>query len=377
MGKAGRRVYRALGLMSGTSLDGIDVALLETDGESLVERGPSRCYPYEAAFRQGLRGGLEAARAIVERSDRPGPLASLEQELTELHVAAVHAFLAAEKLAAGDIDVIGFHGQTVLHRPDRKLTVQIGDGARLARETGIDVVYDLREADCAAGGQGAPLAPIYHAALSGRLSADPAVFVNIGGVANVTLVRNGLPIAAFDCGPGNALIDDWVQAKTGESCDAGGALAAAGKVDEERLSRYLADPFFAALGPKSLDRNHFSTAIVQDLSTADGAATLTQLTASAIARSRWLIGVEPRLWVITGGGRWNRWLMAAIAGLVDSPVIPAEAVGLDGDALEAEAWAYLAVRSLRGFAISFPGTTGASLPLSGGRLACHSSHPRT
>lgn len=368
MSKAGDRWFAALGLMSGTSLDGIDVAYVRTDGASLVERGPFRCFPYDEDFRHRLRSCLEDARDIRDRDARPGQLSLVEAELTDRHVAAVTEFLSETGLSAGSLDVIGFHGQTVLHKPEMGLTVQIGNAERLAQGTGIDVVYDLRAADCAAGGQGAPLAPAYHAALAARLGPGPVAIVNIGGVSNVTLVRNGVPELAFDCGPGNALIDDWVRASTGQACDLDGRLASSGRVDGDRLAAYLVDPFFSIVGPKSLDRNRFSVTGVSGLSPEDGAATLTAFTAVSIGKARWLLGVEPAMWVIVGGGRRNRTLMEMIAGQVSEAVVPAEAAGIDGDSLEAEAWAYLAVRSLRGLAITFPGTTGVSQPKTGGVL---------
>ena len=212
------KLYRALGLMSGTSMDGIDVAMLTTDGENRVERGPGATYPYIEEFRAQLRQALKDAHGLPDRAARPGCLASVEVELTERHAEAVAAFIAANGIERSSLDVIGFHGQTVLHKPEARLTVQLGDGARLAQATGIDVVYDLRAADIAAGGQGAPLVPVYHQALASGFG-EPVAFVNIGGVANVTFVGTQTPPVAFDTGPGNAPIDDWVRRHTG--CGAG------------------------------------------------------------------------------------------------------------------------------------------------------------
>jgi anhydro-N-acetylmuramic acid kinase len=369
MSKTSGRRYLAIGLMSGTSMDGIDVAAVVTDGRSIVERGASRCYDYPADFRARLAGAMADGAALEDRTARPGSLASVEQDLTLRHAAAVENFLAAEGLGRDAIDIVGFHGQTVLHRPERGLTVQIGDGPLLARRLGIDVVYDLRGQDCAAGGQGAPLAPVYHAALLGQLSHATVAVVNIGGVANVTLVSDGAARLAFDCGPGNCLIDDWVRRHTGQDCDRDGALAATGRVDDDVLKAFLSDRFYAAPAPKSLDRHAFDCRLLDGLSAADGAATLTAITAAGIAHSQAILPVEPEVWVITGGGRKNRTLMEMLAGLVQNAVVPAEAVGFDGDSLEAEAWAYLAVRSLLGLPLSYPGTTGVDRPLTGGVLA--------
>jgi anhydro-N-acetylmuramic acid kinase len=365
------KTMRALGLMSGTSMDGIDVALIDTDGEDAVQRGPSCSFPYSEPFRAQLRASLAEASGIRKRDERPGSLRLTEQYLTDLHGEAVEHFLQDNRIAPESIDVVGFHGHTVLHAPELRLTVQIGDGPALARAIGIDVVYDLRAADVAAGGQGAPLAPIYHRALVARLR-RPVALVNIGGVANVTWIDSLVQdqLVAFDTGPGNALIDDWMLTRTGQPCDRDGQCAATGRVDEAALGELLSNRFFAAPPPKSLDRNAFSvTQVVAHLSTEDGAATLTAFTAAAIAASRFHMREQPRTWIVSGGGRRNRTLMGMIAERVENAVTPAEAVAIDGDAVEAEAWAYLAVRSLQGWAITFPGTTGTAVPLTGGVLA--------
>lgn len=364
---------RAIGLMSGTSMDGIDIALIETDGADRVKRlsGVSAAYPEE--FRSKLNQALRDAASIDDRTARPASLASVEQELTERHAEAVLRFMGNLSLQPSAIDLIGFHGQTVLHRPSSGLTVQLGDGARLAALTGIDVVYDMRAADVAAGGQGAPLVPIYHRALVSELPQRPIAFVNVGGVANVTWINAKGQILAFDTGPGNAIIDDWMRRRTNDGFDLNGALAASGQVREDYVSEYLRHSHFATTPPKSLDRNAFPVELVDPLSAADGAATLTALTATAIARAREHFPAEPLLWIVAGGGRKNRTLMGMLAARVENAVVPAEAVGLDGDSLEAEAWAYLAVRSRRGFPITFPGTTGVSRPMLGGVLASAST----
>lgn len=361
----------AIGLMSGTSLDGIDVALVRTDGESAVERGPSMGLSYDAAFRRRLQGALETARGIVERRERPGDLAEIERELTLRHGEAVRAFLAANDLTPGEIDVIGFHGQTVLHRPDAGLTVQLGDGALLAEETGIDVVYDMRANDMAHGGQGAPLIPVYHAALAAGLDEKPVVFVNIGGISNITFIGSGGEIAAFDSGPGNTLIDQWVEAHAGIPYDQGGMIASEGSVDADLAGRYLAHAFFTDPVRRSLDRNDFRPPEGTEASLEDGARTLAHVTAAAILRSAGHLPERPKLYVVSGGGRLNRVIMgdlAALAGAQGAAVLAAEAVGLNGDSMEAEAWAYLAARSLRGLPLTFPATTGVGHPVTGGRL---------
>lgn len=365
------KIYRAIGLMSGTSMDGIDVAMLTTDGVGKLERGPFLSVEYDDAFRAQLRQGLEDAKSITERRQRPGSLLSLEQALTLRHAEAVKAFLKANAIRPRDIDVVGFHGQTVLHRPDQALTVQIGDGALLAREIGIDVVYDMRANDMAHGGQGAPLVPAYHAALASSIgtSAMPVCFVNIGGISNLTFIGEDGTIAAFDSGPGNTLIDQWVEAQTGKAYDAGGEIAAQGKVLPALADRYLKHPFFTSNTRRSLDRNDFSPPKVGEASLQDGARTLAHVAAASIFASARHLPQRPKTYVICGGGRLNATIMADLdmmAAREGAVVINADDLALDGDAMEAEAWAYLAVRSLKGLPLTFPGTTGVHAAVSGG-----------
>ncbi|MGE0254144.1 MAG: anhydro-N-acetylmuramic acid kinase [Alphaproteobacteria bacterium] len=348
----------AAGLMSGTSMDGIDAALIETDGASRVRPVAAVTVPYDPAFRSRLRG------VLGER----GPLAEVERELTDLHAGAIRHLLAGAGVAAADVYVAGFHGHTVLHDPARLRTRQIGDGARLAAAVGIDVVGDFRSADVAAGGQGAPLAPGYHAALAVGLE-RPLAVLNLGGVGNVTWIGEGEDrLLAFDTGPGNALIDDWVAAHGDLAYDAGGALAARGRVDEDVLARLMANPYFARRPPKSLDRDDFSAAPCAGLSHEDGAATLAAFTVAAVAAGLAHLPERPRRWLVTGGGRHNGTLLAGLARALGVPVEPVEAVGWDGDALEAQAFAWLAVRAVDGRPLSWPGTTGVPAPVTGGRL---------
>jgi anhydro-N-acetylmuramic acid kinase len=351
--------------MSGTSLDGIDLALVETDGEAHVRRGASHTLHYTPEQQTELRRALALAKPLSRRENLPGPLQQIETDLTNWHIAAVQDFLQKNKLGAQDIDVTGFHGQTVLHRPDIGLTIQLGDGAALAKATGIATVYDMRAADIAAGGQGAPLVPAYHRALA---KAKTTAFVNIGGVANVTFIGSSGALLAFDTGPGNALLNDWMMRQKGIALDKGGATALRGKVSGPHLAAALVNPYFAQKPPKSLDRNNFAGLNLAGLSLEDGAATLAAFTAKAIARAARWFPETPAQWVICGGGRHNAAIMQNLqAELVN--VVPAEALGLNGDFIEAEAWAYLAVRSLKGLALTYPGTTGVRQPMRGGVLA--------
>ena len=354
--------------MSGTSLDGIDVALLRTDGEDVVDRGPAATYPYRPDQQAVLHDALQEAKSLEAREARPGILAEAERALTEWHAEAVNRFLDTNGLTPPEIDVIGFHGQTVIHRPERRLTVQLGLGPTLARRTGIPVVYDMRAADVAAGGQGAPLVPVYHRALAAAVADRPVAFVNIGGVANMTWIGQDGDLVAFDTGPGNALLNDWCERHTDVPYDKDGMLARRGSSNTDVLGQLLKNNFFATSAPKSLDRNTFQTSVVDALSPADGAATLTRFTAASIALSEKLVPEPPRLYIICGGGRLNPTLIQNLRNLLQASVIVAEDVGMNGDSMEAEAWAYLAVRCLRGLAITFPGTTGVAAPLSGGRL---------
>ncbi len=351
-----------IGLMSGTSIDGVDVAAIDTDGLSAVVPRGSLTVPYEPALRARIRSVLGGN----------GQLAAAETELTEAHARAVDALV--RKHGLHDAALIGFHGHTVLHRPWERRTWQIGDGALLARLTGRDVVNDFRSADVAAGGQGAPLVPLFHQALAAGLE-RPLAVLNIGGVANVTWLGSGdNEILAFDTGPGNALIDDWALTHTGQPLDESGQLARTGKVDASHVAHFLAHPFFAAPPPKSLDRDDFVRFVPAGLSPADGAATLAAMTAAGIAAARRHFPAPVRRWLVTGGGRRNPVLMGLLAAQLDAPVAPAEATGWDGDALEAQAFAYLAVRSVKRLPLSLPQTTGVAAPMTGGRL--HRATPR-
>ncbi|MCB1526907.1 MAG: anhydro-N-acetylmuramic acid kinase [Hyphomicrobiaceae bacterium] len=363
------KLKRAIGLMSGTSMDGIDVALIESDGENELRRGPSFTFPYSDAFRRRLAEAVALAKDLRDRNARPGVLKIAEQYLTDLHAEAVSQFLEDIQLDRAEIDVIGFHGHTVYHAPQTRLTVQLGDGARLARLTGIAVVYDMRAADVSAGGEGAPMAPVYHKALALKLGKRPVAFVNIGGVANVTYVGLEGDLVAFDTGPGNALLDDWMLLHSGAAYDADGETALNGTVDEALLHDALLAPFFAAPPPKSLDRDAFSLAPYSALSLTEGAATLAALTVEGVARAREHFPAEPEVWVVSGGGRKNRAIMTRLAERVENAVVPIEALGLNGDSVEAEAWAYLAVRALNGLPLSYPSTTGVTMPITGGVIA--------
>jgi anhydro-N-acetylmuramic acid kinase len=365
------RLFRAIGLMSGTSMDGVDVALVETDGESEVRLGPFLCRPYLDDDRALLRRALQDARQLDERMARPGALAEAERVVTERHVAAVETFLETNNIDRASIDIIGFHGQTVLHRPESRLAVQIGDGHELARRIGIAVAFDFRGPDVAAGGHGAPLVPVFHRALAEAAGIElPAVVLNLGGVANLTyLAERGADPLAWDTGPGNALLDDLMLSRTGAAMDTDGRIAGAGTVDEGALRRLLTHAYFDLPPPKSLDRNAFSLAPVASLPLADAAATLVAFTAESVARALRQLPARPKRLIAAGGGTKNPVLMADVACRTGLVAEPADKLGWSADAMEAQAFAYLAVRSRAGLPLTFPTTTGVPHPMTGGRLA--------
>jgi anhydro-N-acetylmuramic acid kinase len=361
IGKTG--VVTALGAMSGTSLDGVDAAVLRTDGHDITSFGESRYRPYSAEERRVIAAGfgkwhgaeVEAAAEVVEAAHR-------------------------DLLSGFDgIDLIGFHGQTLAHAPRAQGTLQVGDGAALARDLGRPVVWDFRSADVEFGGEGAPLAPFFHHACARYAGlTEPVGFLNLGGVGNLTWVDPGVArpedagaLLAFDTGPANAPLNDLMQARRGEAFDEGGKLAASGRVEHGALELFLAEPYFARMPPKSLDRNDFAemVGLVSELGDADAAATLTAMCAAGVADAMQHCPAPPERVLVTGGGRLNPVLMRMLEVSLDCPVVAIETVGLDGDMLEAQAFAYLAVRVARGLPTSCPGTTGVRAAVGGGTVS--------
>ncbi|MGH6819633.1 MAG: anhydro-N-acetylmuramic acid kinase [Methylocella sp.] len=364
------QTVRAIGLMSGTSMDGVDVAIIETDGQEMVMLGRTGFFPYAEADRALLRRAAGDAALLEDRNARPGCLVLADAMITSRHVEAVEAFLAADSIDRATVDLIGFPGQTVLHRPGRRLTVQIGDGNALAQRLGIRVVHDFRAADVAQGGQGAPLVPVFHRALAATAGfSQPVAFINIGGVANLSFIAPGEELIACDTGPGNGLLDDLMLKRLGAAFDRDGATASRGKADGAVLSALLAHPFFLVPPPKSLDRNDFLGSAVEGLATEDAAATLTAFTAASIAGVLPLLPSRPSLAIACGGGARNKTLMRELADRLPCPVVLAETFGWSSDAMEAQAFAYLAARRMKNLPITFPMTTGVDKPLSGGVIA--------
>ncbi|UWR24148.1 anhydro-N-acetylmuramic acid kinase [Sulfitobacter sp. S190] len=356
-------VITAAGAMSGTSLDGVDVAVLRTDGHDIHGFGRSGYRDYTADERATIAAGfgqwqgteVTAAARIVEAA----------------HLEALAPF--------GDVDVIGFHGQTLSHAPRTHGTLQVGDGALLARRLGLPVVWDFRSADVELGGEGAPLAPFFHHACARHIGAGaPVAFLNLGGVGNITWVDPQVAdpaapgaLLAFDTGPANAPINDLVHERRGLAFDADGAIARSGTVETGALELFLAEPYFARMPPKSLDRNDFAEMInlVRELSDADATATLTAMCAAGVAEAMQHCPQRPARVLVTGGGRRNPVLMEMLSVSLDCAVAPVEAVGLDGDMLEAQAFAYLAVRVARGLPTSCASTTGVRAAVGGGTIS--------
>jgi len=360
-----KKVFTAIGMMSGTSLDGVDVALLKTDGLTVFERGPNLFMPYEDDLKSQLRScfGL--------RSDVDGRVLRAAAALTDVHVAAIAEFLKVHNLKGEDIDLIGFHGQTILHDPDNGFTWQIGEPDRLARETGIGVVADMRMDDVKAGGQGAPLVPVYHQALM-QEHEKPVALLNIGGVSNITYIgTNDEDLMAFDTGPGNALIDKWVNENSDKNYDKDGALGLSGSVDHAVIEAWLQNDYFAQPVPKSLDvmkswDTECAAIAEKKWSLEDGAATLACYTAKTAALAAGYYDAAPHAWYICGGGRHNKAIMNYLSAILPCEVRAVDDLALDGDFMEAEAFAFLAVRAYKGLALTYPQTTGVKEPVSGG-----------
>ena len=355
-----KNIYTSIGLMSGTSLDGVDSAIIQTDGDMHIKFIQSGYMPYNQAFKDHLYKACRQDMPLYE-------LLSLEEELTGLHAKAVKHVLKEAGLKADDVDIIGFHGQTIRHLPEEGITHQLGNGPLLKEQTGIRVAYDFRKADMAAGGEGAPLVPVFHQALFANHK-KPVGVVNIGGVSNITRLGENGQMSASDCGPGMGLLDRWVQSQTGQAYDDAGALAQQGTIDMAVVERaFDSIPFFKSPPPKSADRYDFDNVDVSHLSVEDGAATLCALTAHSIIETAKAMPQEPKELWLTGGGAKNQLVLDLLAQHFDK-VKPVEDANMRGESMEAEAFAYLAVRCLKGWPATWPETTGCAHPVCGGIL---------
>ncbi|MEL6727330.1 MAG: anhydro-N-acetylmuramic acid kinase [Pseudomonadota bacterium] len=359
------------GFMSGTSLDAVDGALILTDGEQVLEFGPTIERKYEPDEREVLQAATRAALEWNWKGPQPEvAFAAARKTVVSTHAAAWKALSA--KAEGRDIALVGVHGQTVLHRPPTETrdgaTLQLIDAPALHAQLGVPLAYDFRSDDVAAGGQGAPLAPVYHRALLARAGTEAGAVLNLGGVANITTCTSDGDMLAFDTGPANGPIDEWVEGHNAGTHDEGGLLAARGLVHQGLLVQLLEHPWFQTPPPKSLDRYDFNASLARGLSLEDGAATLTAFTAHAVSTALSQLAEPPKRLIACGGGRHNPTLMTMLADSVPCQVLTAEQVGWRGDSIEAEAFAFLAARTLRGLPISWPRTTGAHKPMTGGRL---------
>lgn len=378
LGEAGP-IKRAIGLMSGTSMDGVDAAILDTDGVIAVAVGTPFCQAYNNKTRALIKAAMGEAAQLQNKAKKSEIIAEAEAALTAVHIECVQEILLQNNMTAADIDVLGFHGQTIVHRPQKGWTWQIGDAKQLAQSTQIPVVYDFRSHDMHSSGEGAPLAPLYHAAKikehaakTNMIAAGKAfAILNLGGVGNVTWVKwqgDQCDLLAFDTGPGNALMDDWTALHTGAPYDEGGYLAAVGRTHPELLTGLLDSPYFDESPPKSLDRDDFSIAAIRGVSTEDGASTLLDFTIESIALAQVHFTQPVSAWYVTGGGVHNSTLMQRLRQRMPVMVQPVSSLGWNAASLEAEAFAFLAVRSMRGLPLSLPKTTGCIEAVSGGTL---------
>ncbi|ASD28273.1 anhydro-N-acetylmuramic acid kinase [Brevundimonas diminuta] len=368
-----KKTLRVLGFMTGTSLDAVDMAVIETDGHDILSFGPAGEMKLDGETRAIIEDAIDDAFDWERDEEEPDSFEDARMAVADAHLAAALGFMAVNGVKSSALDLVGVHGQTVLHEaptPDAPgRTVQLIDAVSVAEGLSVPVAYDFRSADVAAGGQGAPLAPVYHAALVRKAGMEgPVAVLNLGGVGNITLIRADGGLEAFDTGPANGMVDLLVQSRMKKRMDEGGRLAAAGTADKAVLAAYLAHPYFAATGPKSLDRFDFSLDPVADLSLEDAAATLTVFAAQAVALGVARCSEQPKEIVVCGGGRHNPVLLTAIRDCVGVPVSTAEDKGWRGDSIEAEAFAFLAARCCLGLPISFPGTTGVPTSMTGGRI---------
>lgn len=354
-----QETLRAIGLMSGTSGDGIDVAYIESNGSIISCLGNWGSYPYSDDFRKQLKV-VNASSANYQE---------IENRLTLLHYHAVQDFLNANSLNANEVDLVGFHGHTIYHNPTKSISIQIGNGKHLAELLNITVFHDFRTNDILHGGQGAPLTPIFHSKLAEKFE-KPVVVLNLGGVANVTWIGEGNEdLLAFDTGPGNAMLDDWIFQHDAGAYDVDGNIAASGSANQNVLKELLNHSYFERDPPKSLDRNEFSLRLLKNCSLEEGAATLSAFSVETVKLSQTYFPRPVKSWIVCGGGRHNDYILSELRERLEQPVLTAEDIEWQGDAIEAQAFAYLAIRSRFGLPISFPNTTGVKIPLTGGKRA--------
>jgi len=366
-----KNLITSIGLMSGTSSDGIDASIIKSDGENEVYFVGNHFLPYEEKIKSKIRNLKKKINLILDLKKNTSEINILEKEITLLHVKIVNLIIKKLELNRTEIDLIGFHGHTIFHSFKDKKTKQIGDGRLLSQLTRLNVVYNFRENDIKNGGQGAPLVPIFHKLLQTKLKLKmPLVFLNIGGISNLTYINKDKELASFDSGPGNFLIDKILQFKSNDKIqfDKDGMIASTGNIDKNILDSYLSDPYYESLPPKSLDVNDFSLGPLRSLSLKDSVTTLSELTSLTIVNALNFFSTKPMEIILCGGGRKNKYIFERIKKLSNIKISNIDNYKINGDFVESQAFAYFAIRSFLKKQISFPGTTGVDKPISGGDI---------
>ena len=366
-----KKLITSIGLMSGTSSDGIDASIIKSDGENKVHFIGNHFLPYEKRVKSKIRNLKEKINLILDLKKNILEIDDLEKEITLLHAGIVNLIIEKFELNKSEIDLIGFHGHTIFHNFKDKKTKQIGDARLLSQLTGLNVVYNFRKNDIKNGGQGAPLVPIFHKLLQIKLKLKrPLVFLNIGGISNLTHLNKDKKITSFDSGPGNFLIDKILQLKSNDKIqfDKEGMIAFTGNVDKNILDSYLSDPYYKSLPPKSLDVNDFNLGLLMSLNLKDSVATLSELTSLTIINALNFFSSKPVQIILCGGGRKNKYISERIKKLSNIATNNIDTYKINGDFIESQAFAYLAIRSFLKKPISFPGTTGVVKPTTGGDI---------
>ncbi len=364
-----KNLITSIGLMSGTSSDGIDASIIKSDGENEVYFVGNHFLPYGEKIKSKIRNLKEKINLILDLETNTLEIEGLEKEITLLHVKIINLIIKKFNLSKSEVDLIGFHGHTIFHSFKNKKTKQIGNGRLLSQLTSLDVVYNFRKNDIKNGGQGAPLVPIFHKLLQLKLKLDtPLVFLNIGGIANLTYLNKDKLMTSFDSGLGNFLIDRIVQLKSNDKIqfDEDGKIAFSGSINKKVLDNYLSDPYYGFPPPKSLDVNDFTHNPVKNLSLKDSVATLSELTSLTIVNALNFFDSKPREIILCGGGRKNKYIYERIKRLCNIRITNIDNYKINGDFIESQAFAFLAIRSFLKKPISFPGTTGVAEPTTGG-----------
>ena len=366
-----KKLITAIGLMSGTSCDGIDASIIKSDGEDRLELIGDYFLPYAEKTRIRIRKLKEKVDRVLELEIKKKEIVDLENEITVLHSKAINLILEKLKIDKSEIDLVGLHGHTIFHSFEDKKTKQLGNGKVLSKLSKLSVIYNFRKNDLKNGGQGAPMVPIFHKLLQNKLDIKmPVVFVNIGGISNLTYLDKNEEIISFDSGPGNFLIDKLLQLKSNDKIqfDKNGEIAFKGKADKKMLDIYLSNPYYNSLPPKSLDVKDFDVNLVRDINLENAVTTLSELTSLTIVEALNFFPNKPQNIILCGGGRKNKYIYEQIKKKSNISTINIDEYKINGDFVESQAFAYLAIRSFFKKPISFTKTTGVSKPMTGGRL---------